>query len=616
MHSSTRAVLGALLVWSVAACGRGPDEPADLRLLGFQQAQSGGVLLNEPLVFHFSGELDPTSVTPSSARVLDPAGRLVPGAFRVEGARLIFEPALALQADLSDGGFLPGSLGRVELSGFPVPSGLRSRRGEVLHAGFSSTFETVRQEGDGALYLDGSPDTAFPLLLSELEIGVSEAIQLTCAEPLDPRSLFPSAFQLRRYEAGGEHEEIALEVRLASNTMEEGARLELRALESPEGGAPRVLEPGEYHLWIHEGATAPRDLAGHPVRSSWATSQVPARISVGLRANVTGNRWHREEFLSRALRSPAAVPGVDGAALWAGDGLLRLRFPKCAGDGAAGVVQLGTDVTALRASRGDLHCAQLEIPSDQTVDLSEFPDTVILRSQTSVRLSGRLLRRSADVDTRREDGEAWGPWFGRVGMGQALGELAGKELGSVDAWLAGRTAEESPLTVIITAGDLWVDGEIQVDGPLLLVAGGRLRVSGVVEARETWVVGLGGGPDLHPPAREAGLSFQETSVNALKLPLAVGVLSAPLRPAGRELRWRSAQVGAHAGAGAVRVRFLGERDLPDGGVETVGPVPDAALLDRCESIRAWIELEIGPGPSWDPPMVDFVEFRWTEETEL
>ena len=73
-------------------------------------------------------------------------------------------------------------------------------------------------------------------------------------------------------------------------------------------------------------------------------------------------------------------------------------------------------------------------------------------------------------------------------------------------------------------------------------------------------------------------------------------------------------MGARPGSGAFRVRFLGERDIAGGGVETVGPVDDLSLLDRCDAVRLWIELEIGPGPTWDPPIVDFVEISWNEES--
>ena len=149
---SLRWVVTLLLV---IACQRQAPPVESLRLIGFQQAAAKGVLLNEKLVFYFSEDLDPSSVTPSSARVLDQNRRLVDGNFRVEGNRLVFEPVLARQAHLRDGGLLPGALYRVELTGFPVISGVRSREGRVLEKGYSSLFRTVEADSTGSLFLDG-----------------------------------------------------------------------------------------------------------------------------------------------------------------------------------------------------------------------------------------------------------------------------------------------------------------------------------------------------------------------------------------------------------------------------------------------------------------------------
>ena len=49
-------------------------------------------------------------------------------------------------------------------------------------------------------------------------------------------------------------------------------------------------------------------------------------------------------------------------------------------------------------------------------------------------------------------------------------------------------------------------------------------------------------------------------------------------------------------------------------IEWSADVDDAALLDRCEALRLIFEVELEPSPTWEPPMVDFVEVRWTEET--
>ena len=610
-----RSLVGVCLCVLSSACQREGAQQSGLRLVGFQQAQGSDVLLNEPLVFHFSSELDPASVTPSSARVLDELGRLAAGDFRVEGNRLVFEPRLAQQADLLDGGFQPATHVRVELAGFPVPSGLRSRDGEVLETGFVSGFDTVA--ADSVVFLDGSPDAAYRLFLEGTSIGAFEPLRLTCAEPLDPRSLHPEAFLLRRYRADGSFDEIALDLRLSRNDMQSGARIELRAVESVGGGAPRRLEPGDYHLWIHEGEQAPRDLGGHPVLSSWASTQLPAVIAVELKPELEGNRHFREEFLTRALASPAEVPGVDGGALWDGSGVVALRLPRSAGDGSAGDVLLVQDggLTAVRAARQDLHAARLGLEVGEQLDLSDLEGLVALRSQTSVRLAGRLERFSERGELKRGAGEPWSTWYGRVGSGGALPGLARAKLGSLDDWLAAQRSSGRNVTVIVAGGDLWIEGDVAVDGALILAAGGRLRVTGRIEAREVWVVGLGGGADVHPAARLSGLSFAPSGSNRLALPLRVGTLSAPFRPGGSSPRWRSALVGSTPGSGQIRIRFLGERELAGGRIKTIGPVDDASLLDRCEGIRVWIELEIQPGAAWDPPMVDFVELRWTEEND-
>jgi len=565
-----------------------------------------GVLLNEPLVFYFSDELDPASVTPSTARVLDSSGRLVAGEFRAENNRLVFEPRLAKLQGLSDGGFRPSEHVTVELSGFPVPSGLRSLRGELLEASFTSAFDTIEKGVEGASFLDGTPDAAYPLLLESTTIGAQEAIGLICVEAVDPRSLNPGAFQLRRYQPGGAFEEIAVDVSLESNTMEAGARLVIRALQSRESGVPRRLEPGDYHLWIHEGADAPRDLGGHPMRSSWSPTQLPAVVTVELRPELAGNRSVRLDFLSMELASPAEVPGTDGTVRWSGTGGLGLWLPLAAGDGSAG--EVAADATSIAAAlaeaQGDLHAARLRLPVDEKLDLSARGGVVVLRSQTSMRIEGPLVRASQDASV------------GRLGGSSHLPGVRGDGVDSLDGWLAQQADEGRELTALVAGGDLWIDGDITVEGPLLLAAGGRLRVRGRIEAHEIWVVGVGGGVDLHPAARQSGLRMVPTALNRLQTPLRLGALSAPFRPESKAPNWSSATLGIAAGAGSARVRFLGERDLAGGGVETVGPVDDAAVLDRCGGIRIWIELEMRPGEPWDPPMVDFVDLRWTEETDL
>ena len=601
---SLRWVVTLLLV---IACQRQAPPVESLRLIGFQQAAAKGVLLNEKLVFYFSEDLDPSSVTPSSARVLDQNRRLVDGNFRVEGNRLVFEPVLARQAHLRDGGLLPGALYRVELTGFPVISGVRSREGRVLEKGYSSLFRTVEADSTGSLFLDGSPSSAASLYLSQTTFGVSEPIVLQCDEALDPRTIQSAVFDLRFESATNELKPVTLEARLISNSMDTGAVVELRAIEPGGNRLPRPLEPGAYHLWVHSGIA---DLGGLAVTSSWSVTQVPARLAIELLPEVAGNRSSRIDFLNRQMGSPEEVPGSDGAAVWDGGGALRVGWMAAAGSGADGLVT----VDSREQLSVDVHASRFEIPSGAIVDLGLSAGGVVLRSQTSLRVNGALRRASFDPEWTRLEGEPWNLWYNRHRAVAQLAELKNALPQTLKEWLEVNRARE--WTALVAGGDLVIDGSVQVDGPLLLAAGGRVRIGGTVEASEVWIVGLGGGSDVHPPARPAGLLTAPPKDNLLQIPLRLAHMSAPIRPTGTALRWRSAIVGAHYGTGSVRLRYFGERETASGTWERIGPVEDAALLDRCESIRLLIEMEIEPGGRWDPPMVDFVELRWTQDADL
>ena len=601
------------------ACAPGEHQAEALGLTAFRQVGQEGVLLNEPLVLHFTEELDPSSITRASARVTDAEGRAVPGAFEVHGQQLTFHPRLPLRADLSDGGFRPDEVVDLQLVGFPAPSGVRARSGRLLAGTYKASFRTAAS--GRTVFLDSSPDGASPLVLLASEVGTADPLVLACDEPLDPRALAARAFELKRFRPAAEDADVAegfevvpLEAVLIENRPD-GARVELRALDRVDGAwAPRSLEPGEYHLWVREGEEAPRDFGGHPVPSAWALSQLPTRLDVVVRPDEGGSRVHREEFLSRSLRSPAAVPGVDGTATWTGDGVVTLRLPRAAGDGSAGEVVLTDDATAVRAARGDLHTASLLVPAGARLDLSEVDGPVVLRAQGSLRLEGDLFRSVERGEAARDPEESWGTWYGRLGRVEPdTASIGYAGTGGLATFLESVRARGEAWTVLVAGGDVVISGSLVTDGPLLVAAGGRLRFSGVVEAREVVTVGEGGGVSVDPPERPAELVFERPAANPLTRPLRVGVLSAPFRPGGRELRWRSALVGARPGAGRVDLRYLGERPGPEGRIETVGPVEDASLLDRCDAVRLWIELEIGPGPVWDPPMVDFVDLRWIEE---
>ena len=633
-----------LIFWLVAisfsSCAKSAALPPPFALMSFHQAGQEGVLLNEPLVFHFSDELDPSSITGASARILDSKGKPILGDFEVRLDQLIFRPKLPLQRDLQDGGLRPDSRYSCELRGFPLISGIRSRDGRILSSGFQASFTTAANQADSRLFLDGTPDRASPLSLVQTTLGGAEPIRLVCSEPLDPRGVDGTAFnlqgfrELRRGETGEPFrlESIAVQAALVANTPE-GARVELRAVEGQPGEAqfPRVLEQGEYHLVVREAVDGSPgedvgifDFGGHPVRSAWALSQLPATLEVGAYRGTGGNRFHRFEFLSREMRSPAEVPECDGMALWGGNGFVGIRLPRAAGDGSAGSMDLGSGHDLMRAAGNDLHGSRITIVKGRKLDLSGSVGCVVIRSQGAMRLAGDLTRFSETGDAARGTDETWGQWYGRLQSLEVATPPMSFGLGEgLDGWISKAKEAENNWTVLVAGGDLVIDGDLRLDGPLLLAAGGRVRIGGSIEAREIWIVGDGGGAALQPMAksaefRNAGrspmLHFEEPRGNPLVAPIKVAVLSSPIRPDGAKIKWRMASIGARQGAGTVRVRFLGERDLLGGGVESIGPVDDLSLLDSCGSVRLWIELEATPGPNWDPPMLDFVELSWNEET--
>jgi len=318
-----------------------------------------------------------------------------------------------------------------------------------------------------------------------------------------------------------------------------------------------------------------------------------------------------EEFLDPARRSPEAVEGFDGTAWWSDTGAVRVRYPRSAGDGSDGRVLLGGD-----EPRAHVRATQLTLPDGERARLTTDQGFVQLSAQGSLRIEGELARRVEEGASARASGESVAEWQARV---RASGDVWGTP--SMRAAIEASTTlaelcelargEGSAWTVLVAGGDLVVSGRIEVDGPLLLAAGGWIRVTGEVEAREIWTASEGGGR-FQPHPYPAQLAFESPSENPLREPLHLAVLSAPLRPPRGVQRWGLPRVEGRDGAGRFEVRFLGEREAADGSLLRVGPVSDPRLLEGCESVQLWIELRMEPGTVWEPPVVDHIELSWFE----
>lgn len=560
-----------------------------LYLSQFVQAAEHGVFLNEPLVFHFTRELDQTSVTRETVRIVDEAGVPARGRLLVRRSQLRFLPELPLESDLSDGGFRPGTRYSVELLGFPSPDGLRARSGEPLAASVRTQFWTasVDAEEGGPLFTDDTLDQAFPLHLVSSRVTPLEPIRLSCEEPLHPGTLDADDFVF----GVGPDQRIPLSARLVRNDSD-GALIELRAITEGAQQVYRGLTPGRYGLWVDPRTMQLRDFGGHVVLPAWSRAAMPtwsqSIIEVVEADHESRSRGRLLSFLEPELRSPEAVEGADGTARWGADGVVSVLLPESAGSGVDGQV-----VLAGREPADDVQAHGLVLERGRRCELTA-PGTVVLRAQGRLEIDG-ILERTLD-GAQLEERTSWSQWFE---------ECLPSEVSVLTFIERLRARDERPSwTILVAGGDLVVTGRIEVDGPLLLVAGGRIRVGGKIHTPLDRRVGEGAG--LQELQR---LRLQPVGDNVLAAPLRYSVLSTAIRPQSVE-SWLPARVGGYAGAGSYEVRFVGEREGPDRRVSVTDPVEDPVLLVGCQAVRLLIDLHVSPGPVWDPPRVDFVELSW------
>ena len=631
------------LVWGLclvlAACAPREPEGRFLELVQVRPVNTSGVFLNEPLVFHFSESLDPTSILGSVVQIVAREdGSRARGDLRLSGNKLVFHPAPVLAADLSDGGYLPNTTYDVQLTGFPRLDCLRSQTGAPLRRSLSLEFRTVDPAApqSGFVFEDSSLDVGLPVLLKEKLIEPGEPILLEGEEPLDPATLFAEDFVLKRQMKELQEpdkkrppmsEPIPMRARLLDNRNRRAVRwgegttlIELQPLQR--------LEPGELYFLDTAEDLRLRDFGGHPV---------PVRAGKALRRGIQievarhalgapGSYFeYTETFIDTELRSPepAEPPhtsamgelGVDGTLAWGTTGRAELRWPAAAGHGAEGFVEL-TETEA----RTDIQATRMRLGAGVRCLIGSEPGPIVLRAQGKLLIEGTLVRQ-----TSGEPPAAPGPFVPVLGMPpEPAAPTDSAE--SLSDWLARARAARTHCLVIIAGGDLVISGGIEADCPVLLVAGGRLRVRGRgLRAPELVTLGEGGGRSLNyerlggnPFADVARLELDTPTRNLLAVPLVFGARSSSIPPLGGAERWHaSPRIGAYAGrsgpAGAFepryRVQFLGECE-PDGGGPSEVLVDDPVLLVDCPTLRLELTIEVGPGEVWDPPWIDSVQVRW------
>lgn len=614
---SPRVAALALAVAPLVGCDGPADTPSPvgLRLEQRRPDAAEGIYLNEPLVLHFSAPLDPLSVTRESVRIrAADGGPAAHGVFEVDGERLRFRPDAPLEPTLSDGGLRPGTTYVVELAGFPRPDGLRARDGRALESSYRWTFRTAAP-GE-PLFADQTPLASSLLQLDRARFGRDEPIRLSCAEPLDPTTLDAENFQLyflsaERRSIDEPVQRIPLRARLVSNAEPGvsggGARIELRA----DKGA---FEVGQYRLAITPG-TGLRDFGGN---LAWP-SRPGAAPTFDLTVVHRETEVH-ESFATVDRRSPLLVPGADGAAYWANQdwgtgesaspslaGRVTIRLPAAAGDGRDGRTVLGSV-----ESRDDLHASRLAVPRGSRCEL-RADGLVVLRSQGRLAIDGELVRSTP----------------GRAPMTFASGaplsapppprpsEWRPERLSD---WLAWAREQDHPWTVLVAGGDLVIgaDARLEVAGPLLLVAGGRVVVLGdlISEDDQLFVLGEYEGR-LPGKSYIAAMMIDAPLSNPLVEPLRCAIVSAPVPRWGGVDRWVAAATTMVENEGSVRVRYLPEAlDPLAATVDEWGPVDHPADLDG-GALRLLIEIEQPPADAadrarsvWSPPYLDDVHLSW------
>lgn len=634
----------------LGACDRSPPPSTSLSVTQFRHERAQGVLLNEPLVVHFSRPLDPRSLTRASFAVVDVDGRRARGSTRVVGRRLEFEPDLPRSHDLLDGGFLPSRRYTLQLAGFPRVDALRGRGGAPLERSIEYAFET--SAAVDLPFLDEAPERGARLAIEDPTVGAGEPWHLICDKAIDPRSvssqrfvLVPSLIESQRSESLTEEsrrnepwssepdeeeprssgevpaarpEFVELRARLVENRPE-FARIEL--MPRDDSGLPQLLELGAYSLIEVPALGVPlRDLGGAPIVSAFRNLAFAVPLMVENAAPLVLGRRLIETFATDDLASPRSVDGATGQARWEGDGRVRLLLPRAVGTGRDGLVELVDP-----AQRTRFEATDLSIPAGATV---EFGTTgpVLLAAQGRITISGRLVRRVQSGDARQKPDEAHAVWLRRLRFDDGdldVPWLDFEERETLTKFLERAEREQLPVTCLVCGGDLVVDGDIDVDGPLILVAGGRVRIPGRVRASEARITKPFGRSAVAAWIYDLPLEIDEPVQNPLVREQRWSIVSGPLTPGSDFKHWSAARAAGRPEPGRedgppqsrFEVAFIGVGTDDQGRLVDLEPVSDLRLLEDMSVVRLRIDLVVAPArpgypQPWDPPWVDEIELVW------
>lgn len=571
------------------------------------------LFLNEELVLFFSEELESASALGGAVRLLGPDGSPVELELRVDRDRVRLTPRIPVASELTDGSLAPGERYRLRVLGFPHPNALRSRDGRPLAQSLELDLSTADPDLGEPLFTDPDLGLLDPLVLEGANLQVGEVLRLSSTEPLDPRTFDdqPIGLELQTIDPlSGAAIRHPLRGELRSNTAD-GATIELWPLSPGGAGIPVQLDAGEYFLGLGSGLLEPalpwRDLGGQPVGLSWDAWH-PKSISILAPQAAVDRSGLRIEFSGEERLIPNLPLGADGSALRE-DGRLALRFPAAAGLGGDGSVTLAAGE---HAGQPALEAIELDLQSEAQV---RWPadNLVLWRTQGSMRISGEALRRVQAADLQPNSGESTLSWRQRLALEDPERLVPGPEFEagqSLSNFVARARKADHPWTLLISGGDVWIDGNLDLDGPLVIAAGGRVRITGDVRASEIWSNSPLPG---QIEARELPLWLDPPLTNPLAAPLRFALTSGWYQTPNGSARWNAAEPSVHAGMGSVRLEFQGQSGW-GGQSEVFGPVADPRFLEDYPRLRftVWFELPAAGDAEqpWDPPYLDRLDLRW------
>ena len=571
-----RSAIPIVVVALVAFQCRRPQEPS-FQLESFLQSNATEIPLNSALVWLFSEPVDPASVQSGGIRIEEVmegerAGPPAAGRFDVmPGGRVAFLPKLASKSDLSDGGLKPKRRYRVTVDGFPRASGLRSTQGHVLESRSVFHFTTATNSRD--YFEDRTPGRA-PIIRPEgdpqrittgfgqvpaVVLDPSRKLVLLVDEPLRPDTVGTDTLSLRQFDSLGRERRIPIQVRLKNLEFDPWAQSLLPAnYEFDEVGArievelKAPLEPETLAILRIEDRVT--DFGGNPLQGPFATSFYLVEEPTGANANPT----IVEEFLgARDFEDSESRSPRVATATWVGDGRVTLHFPKIAASGVDGNVVLRDTSTILTT-----HAAMVELPKEA---IAKIPSGSLITAQYQIWIAGEL-------EFTKSGGTA-------VPTNLECGIPGGFDL------------------VLVSGGDLTIEGTIRGNGSVLLAAGGAVRVArgARIECAGLRVISPGA-PDLNgvmPAARQiTRLALPDATNLALADALVYRATSPWIRTPVASVKFGASQWVGDQGTGRVRWMFRSGR--------AVAGTP--AELDP-NSITPWCES------SEDLPIADRIQFR-------